>query len=98
MHHPNQLDKEENIMQVGVQFSGTLAPGENQLWFTYGWPQEWYVVWNVVSTTPVPGAPQVEWDIEVERASDTDITYWLSITDVSGNPTNFEARYAIMNI
>ena len=26
---------------LGVQFSGTLHPGETQRWFTYNWPACW---------------------------------------------------------
>jgi glycyl-tRNA synthetase alpha subunit len=56
------------------------------------------VIWTVVSTTPVVGAPQVEWDVAVERATTTDITYWITIRNLTSAPVNIEARYAIANI
>jgi len=51
-----------------------------------------------VSTTPVVGAPQVEWDVAVERASATAVTYWITIRNITSSGINIEARYAIMNL
>jgi hypothetical protein len=85
-------------MVVGVQFTGSIAANSSKRWFTFNWPAAWNVVWTVVSTSPVLGAPQVEWDVAVERATATTITYWITIRNLTGNPTNIEARYAITNI
>jgi hypothetical protein len=85
-------------MVVGTQFTGSVAAGSSARWFTWGWPATWHVIWNVISTSPVVGNPQVEWDVAVERASTTDITYWITIRNITGSPINIEARYAIMNI
>ncbi len=84
-------------MSVGVQFTGTLTANATQKWFTFNWPQQWHVEWNVVPTSPVPGAPQIEWDVEVERASPTAITYWIKIHNLTAVPVNIEARYAVMS-
>lgn len=84
-------------MQVGVQFTGTVAPNASQRWFTFNWNATKQVVWNVVSTSPRPGAPQVEWIVDVERASATAITYWITIRNLTNQPVNIEARYAILN-
>ncbi len=83
-------------MSVGVQFTGTLAPGASNRWFTWGWPAHWHVVWTVVPTMPGPGAPQIKWRVQVERASDSQITYWINVTNLSGAPVNIEARYAVL--
>ena len=85
-------------MVVGTQFTGSLPAHGTTRWFTFGWPQAWQVVWTVVSATPVLGAPQVEWDVGVERASASDITYWITIRNLTGNAVNIEGRYAIMNL
>jgi hypothetical protein len=77
-----------------VQFTGTLAPNESQLWFTYGWPVDQDYAWLVMPTTASPGAPEVDWEVEIERASDTSITYWLTIKNLTGNTIDFEARYS----
>jgi hypothetical protein len=84
-------------MRVGVQFTGSVPAGQTRRWFTFNWPQEWHVAWYVVPTSPVTGAPQIDWDVEVERASSSHITYWISIRNVSSAPVNIEARYAVLN-
>ncbi len=85
-------------MVVGTQFTGSVPAFSSQRWFTFAWPVSWHVIWSVISTTPVVGNPQVQWDVAVERASATDITYWITITNITANPINIEAHYAIMNI
>lgn len=85
-------------MRVGVQFTGTVPGGATRRWFTHSWPQAWHVVWYVVSTSPiVTGGPQIEWNVAVERASSTHITYWITIKNLTSNPVNIEARYAVLN-
>ena len=84
-------------MRVGVQFNGSLAPNETKQWFTFNWPAPWHVVWYMMPTTPVPGKAELDWDVEVERASATNVSYWLTVTNLSANPINFEGRYAVLN-
>ncbi len=84
-------------MSVGVQFTGTLPANATQKWFTFNWPQQWHVEWNVVPTSPKPGAPQIEWNVEVERASPAAVTYWINIHNLTAIPVNIEARYAVMS-
>ncbi len=81
---------------IGVQFSGSLAAHQTQRWFTFRWPAHWHVVWTVVPTTPQQGGPQIEWKVQVERATDAYITYWISITNLTAQPVNVEARYAVL--
>ena len=80
----------------GVQFRGRVAAGTTHRWFTWNWPACWHVVWTVVPTTPVVGAPQIRWRVAVERASSGYITYWISITNLTGRDVDVEARYAVM--
>lgn len=80
-------------MSYGVQFTGTLAPNENQLWFTYDWPTDQEYVWQVVPTTARPGSPEIGWNVQIERASDTAITYWITVNNLSSDTIDFEARY-----
>jgi hypothetical protein len=51
----------------------------------------------MMPTSPAPGAPQVEWDVEVERASTDHVTYWITVTNLTPNNVNFEGRYAVLN-
>ncbi len=80
---------------IGVQFTGTVAANSTQRWFTYNWPAHWHVLWSVVPTSPRPGGPQISWSVQVERASYSNITYWISITNLTPEPVNIEARYAV---
>ncbi|QZZ20026.1 hypothetical protein J5X98_22470 [Leptothermofonsia sichuanensis E412] len=84
-------------MTVGVQFTGTLPAGATRRWFTHSWPQGRHVVWYVVPTSPQVGGAQIEWDVAVERASAANLTYWVTIKNLTSNPVNIEARYAILN-
>jgi hypothetical protein len=54
-------------------------------------------VWYVVPTSPQAGSPQIDWSVAVERASATSITYWITIRNLTTNPVNIEARYAVLN-
>jgi hypothetical protein len=84
-------------MWTGTQFIGTLGPGASNRWFTYNWPATWHVVWYMQSTSPQPGAPQVDWDVAVERASADYCTYWITVKNLTSQTVNFEARYGVLN-
>ena len=84
-------------MFTGVQFTGTLGPNASHRWFTFNWPATWHVVWYVIPTTPRPGAPELDWDVSVERASATAVTYWISVTNLTNQNVNFEGRYVVLN-
>jgi hypothetical protein len=47
--------------------------------------------------TPKPGAAELQWSVQVERSDPNNITYWLTVTNLSGVPINFEGRYAVLN-
>ena len=81
---------------VGVQFTGTIPANQTQRWFTFRWPAHWHVVWTVVPTSPRPGGPQIEWKVQVERASDEYITYWISITNLTPVSVNIDGRFAVL--
>jgi len=50
---------------------------------------------GVIPDTATPGAPQVDWDVAIERADASHVTYWITITNLTGASVQFEARYAI---
>lgn len=81
---------------IGVQFHGTLAAKQTRRWFTYNWPACWHVLWSVVPTTPVTPTPGVRWKVQVERASRERVTYWISITNDTGQQVEVDARYEIV--
>jgi hypothetical protein len=83
-------------MWTGIQFTGTVAAGATQRWFTHSWPRAWHVVWYMMPTTPRPGAPQLDWDVAVELASATHATYWITVKNLTTAPVTFEGRYAVL--
>ena len=84
-------------MTTGVQFTGSLGPNQTQKWFTFNWPAQWHVVWYVMPSTVKNGAPELDWDVEVERASATNVTYWITVKNLTNVNVSFEGRYAILN-
>ncbi len=84
-------------MAVGVQFTGSIPANSTRRWFTHSWNPTRHVAWNVVPTSPRGGAAQIEWNVAVERASASAITYWISIRNLTAAPVDIEARYAILN-
>lgn len=85
-------------MIAGTQFTGSVAANSSHRWFTWGWPASWHMIWTVVPTTPAPGVTQMQWDVAVERASTTAVTYWITIQNLTGASIDIEARYAVTNI
>jgi hypothetical protein len=81
---------------IGVQFTGEVAANSSRRWFTHSWPEHWHVVWNVVPLTPKSGGPQIDFDVQVERANDRYITYWITVKNMTNQVANIEARYAIL--
>jgi hypothetical protein len=84
-------------MWTGVQWSGTIGPGQTQLWFTWGWPAGRHVIWHIMAVTPAPGAPSIDWDVAVERANQTQCTYWITVKNLTNQTLTFEGRYAVLS-
>jgi hypothetical protein len=53
--------------------------------------------WTVMPITPRPGAPQVGWTVEVERADSERATYWITVRNLTALPLDFEGRYAVFS-
>jgi glycyl-tRNA synthetase alpha subunit len=51
----------------------------------------------MMPTSPQSGAPQLDWDVAVERANATQCTYWITVKNLTSNPVTFEGRYAILS-
>jgi len=84
-------------MWTGTQFTGSLGPSQTGRWFTFGWPAQWHVVWYMVPTSVRTGAPQVDWEVSVERASSTQCTYWITVRNLTAAPVTFEGRFAVLS-
>jgi hypothetical protein len=86
-------------MLIGTQFQGQVPAQQTLRWNTTGWADQWYVVWNLVPTTPSAAqSPQFEWELGVERTSASQLTYWITVKNLDAAPVSFEARYAILNV
>jgi hypothetical protein len=84
-------------MSTGIQWTGTIGPGQTQLWFTWGWPAAWHVIWYMMPDTPAPGAPCIDWDVAVERSSSSECTYWITVKNLTSNTLVFEGRFAVLS-
>ena len=84
-------------MRTGRQFTSTLAPRQTRRYFTHSWPANWHVFWYCQPTSIRRGAPQIDWEIGVERASSSRVTYWITVKNLTSSTVNFEGRYAILN-
>lgn len=84
-------------MITGVQWRGTIAPGATHRWFTWGWSANLHVVWYLMPTSPRSGAPQLDWDVAVERANSSQCTYWITVKNLTSHTVSFEGRYAVLS-
>lgn len=81
----------------GVQWTGRLEPNASGRWFTFRWPATWHVVWTIMPTSVATGAPQVSWQVQVERADAEYATYWITVRNLTARAVAFEGRYAILS-
>ena len=79
----------------GRQWTGTLRPRETRSWFTFRWPATWHVIWTAMPTTVQSGAPQLSWNVQVERADPEYSTYWIKVKNLTDRNLSFEGRYCI---
>jgi hypothetical protein len=84
----------DDNVNINTQFVGTLSPGQSQTYFTWGWPQNWFVQWSIRPTTDGGEFSLDVLDVELEPSG---ITYHLTITNTSSQPASFEAKYAFVS-
>ena len=84
-------------MRTGVQFTATMAPNATVKWYSANWPVAWHVVWYLMPTSPQVGAPQLDWDVAVERAGSTHCTYWITVRNLTSSQVTFEGRFAVLS-
>jgi hypothetical protein len=80
----------------GVQWTGVVPANQTVTWFTYNWPEYYFVIWEVVPLTPGNRA-QVTWQTKVERPSGAYITYWISVTNLTNQNVQIQGRYCIVS-
>jgi hypothetical protein len=84
------------VKPAGVQWFGSIGPNQSRRWFTWGWSPSSHIIWTVMPLTPCPGAPQLTWKTQVERANANQCTYWIIVTNLTGDPVKFEGRYDVL--
>ena len=81
----------------GVQWTGTIGANATGRWFTFNWPATWHVIWTAMPTSPAPGAPQISFKTQVERADAEHVTYWITVRNLTGQPVTFEGRFCVLS-
>jgi hypothetical protein len=82
----------------GVQWHGQLGANQTLTWFTFNWPASWHVIWTVIPTTVSGGAGrQLTWSVAVQRASDEYVTYWITVSNLTGATVEFDGRYCVLS-
>lgn len=83
-------------MFTGIQFSGQVSGNASRRWFTQDWPADWHVIWNVVPVTPNKGAPQIDWRVEVECPIANQLTYWITVRNLTALPVEVQGRFIVL--
>ena len=52
---------------------------------------------TTLAMTPKPGAPEIGWDVAVERYNATDCTYWITVRNLTNSDVTFEGRFAVLS-
>jgi hypothetical protein len=55
------------------------------------------MIWNIMPLTPCPGGRQLSWDVAVERANTGQVTYWITVTNLTADRVRFAGRYNFLN-
>lgn len=84
-------------MRIDVQWIGSLAPNASGRLFTFGYSSAQHVLGHVMPVTPRSGAPELEWDVAVERANLNQTTYWITVRNLTPVAVTFEGHYAVLN-
>ena len=84
-------------MWTGIQANATIGSHQTKLYFTWGWPADRHVLWHVMPTTAAIGAPSLDWDVSVERANQTQCTYWITVKNLTAKALSFELRFAVFS-
>jgi hypothetical protein len=82
--------------RIGVQWVGTVSANASARWFTFNWPEWELVDWRMLPTVPRPGAAELSWSVAIERASGNNLTYWITVNNLTNQAVTFEGRYAVL--
>jgi hypothetical protein len=92
--HP---DKKTKYPVCGVQFTYTLSPYQDALFFTFGWPQGSYIEWTAMNDTANSSGPVVSLtNVATQNTGSSEVTYWLTIDNETGAYQAIEGRYCFL--
>ena len=74
----------------GVQWTGSINPGETKTWFTFNWSPNWFVEWQARPTT---AGGKLTSDVAIERSSNGTFTYHITVRNVGPVATSFEGTF-----
>ena len=77
--------------------TGRSARTRRQRWFTLSWPATWHMRLDGDADHHPAGRRTVTWNVQVERASAEFVTYWITVTNLTGTAVTFEGRYCILS-
>jgi hypothetical protein len=83
-------------MRTSIEWTGTIPPSATQRWCT-SWPSAQDVIWYLMPTTPRNAAPELEWDVAVERSNPSRTTYWITVRNLTPVEVSYEGRYAVLS-
>ena len=84
-------------MQSGVQWASTLAAHVSRQWFTQGWSPFEQVLWSIVPISPLSDVAQLAWKVSVEHTESDQVTYWITVENLTSVEVAFEGRYTILS-
>ncbi|MFF7642973.1 hypothetical protein [Streptomyces canus] len=76
---------------TGVQYTGSIQPGQSQYLFTYGWSPVWHMEW---SARPTTAGGKVTSSVEIERDGNGLFTYWITVRNTGSVATGYELHFA----
>jgi hypothetical protein len=84
-------------MTSGIQFTDSLNPNQSIRFSTHSWNPSLHVIWYVQPVTVKNGAPEIEWEVSVERAAIDKVTYYITVRNLTNSKITVEGRYTILN-
>jgi hypothetical protein len=81
----------------GTQWYGLIEGNQTQRWYTWGWPASSHLAWNIMPLTPCPSGAQLTWSVAVERASPSQATWWITVTNLSAERVRFSGRFNVLS-
>lgn len=84
-HALSEFYRGSNAVQINQ--GALLSPGQNEYWFTFGYPADQLIVWRVKPT--VVGG-KLKLDVETELGANNTVTYYLRVYNTGTLATGYQ--------